>query len=226
MKCDAIAPYYEMVEHLSFGKRLEHSRYAFLNEIKTAENALVCGGGDGRFLAHLLRVNPSVKVDFVDLSPAMIARAKARIASTDRSAFPRVNFYEGDLRNFSPRRGAYDLVVTNFFLDCFSDAEVVEIVAQLTAWATPDAEWLVSDFQETTGPLSRLCSKGIIRGLYAAFRITTGLRVTRLPDFAAALASAGFQRDSEESIAGGLLHSSLWRRAPRPELAKAPRPRP
>jgi hypothetical protein len=57
MDCDGIAPHYEVLEHLSFGKLLEQRRFAFLGETGTLDRAVICGGGDGRFLARLLRTN-------------------------------------------------------------------------------------------------------------------------------------------------------------------------
>ena len=52
----------------------------------------------------------------------------------------------------------------------------------------------------------------IIRSLYAAFWVTTGLRTNRLPDYRSALAAAGFELQSEEYACGGLLVSELWQR--------------
>jgi ubiquinone/menaquinone biosynthesis C-methylase UbiE len=171
----------------------------------------VCGGGDGRFLARLLHLNPAVQVDFVDLSPRMIDLAERRAAGMGHAARARVRFYVGDIREFEPRGEGYDLIVTHFFLDCFPDPELAIVVASLARWAAPDATWIVSDFRESKGPIGRIWAKGVTRLLYAAFRLITGLRVTRLPQYESAIASASFLMRCEENALGGLLHSSLWR---------------
>jgi SAM-dependent methyltransferase len=216
MNCDAIAPYYEALEHLSFGRRLEQMRFAFLQEARASRRAIVCGGGDGRFLARLLRANPAVQVDFVDLSSKMIEVAEKRITGMGWAARRRVRFHAGDIREFAPGPVEYDLIVSHFFLDCFSDAELADVVGSLADWAAPDVTWIVSDFRETQGPIGRIWTSGVTRGLYAAFRLTTGLRVTRLPKYLPAIAEAGFRLRHEENALGGLLHSSVWGRRFRP----------
>jgi ubiquinone/menaquinone biosynthesis C-methylase UbiE len=134
MNCDRIAPYYEFLEHLSFGKSLERRRCAFLRETQTSKRAIVCGGGDGRFLARLLRTNSRVLVDFVDLSPGMIELAERRVAAMGPAYRARVRFYVGDVGEFQAQPKCYDLIVTNFFLDCFSETELSTIVARLAGW--------------------------------------------------------------------------------------------
>jgi ubiquinone/menaquinone biosynthesis C-methylase UbiE len=210
MNCNRIATYYETIEHLSFGRHLEHRRFAFLGDTKTSRRAIVCGGGDGRFLARLLRVNARVEVDFVDLSSRMITLTEQRIEGMGRTFRERVRFHTGDVRNLDAPADCYDLIVTHFFLDCFSNEELDEVVGRLTRWGTPQVKWIVSDFREAGGPLGRLWTRGVIGGLYMAFRFTTGLRVTRLPRYKAALARAGYILRFEEEALAGLLHSSVW----------------
>lgn len=210
MNCDGIARYYEAVERLSLGNCLEQRRFAFLGEARTSQRAILCGGGDGRFLARLLRENSAVQVDFVDLSPRMIELAERRITNMGRTFRRRVVFYQVDIREFAARSPQYDLIATHFFLDCFTGAELENVIQRLASWAIPSAKWIVSDFHEAEGLLGSWSSRAFIRGLYAAFRLTTGLRVTRLPDYQAALRREGWVPKYEEERLGGLLHSSLW----------------
>jgi ubiquinone/menaquinone biosynthesis C-methylase UbiE len=210
MNCDRIARYYEAFEHLSFGRSLERSRFAFLGEASASRRAMLCGGGDGRFLARLLCENSSVEVDFVDLSPKMIQLAERRVAGLGRQFQQRVRFHCGDIREFKPRPEGYDLIVTHFFLDCFREQDLEQVVVRIANCGAPQGRWIVSDFHEADGLIGRIWTGAIIHSLYAAFRLTTGLRVSRLPDYAAALARKGYRLRSEERALGGLLHSSLW----------------
>ena len=220
MDCNGIASYYEVLEHLSFGKRLEERRFAFLAETGTVQSAIICGGGDGRFLARLLRLNSRVEVDFIELSPKMVEIAERRIASMGRAFRRRVRFCVGDIREFEPRARRYDLIVTHFFLDCFTDPQLTNVVELLAKWGTPQARWVVSDFAEANGAIGRSWTRAVIRSLYAAFRLTTGLRVTRLPNYGAELARRGYLLLCEENALRGLLHSSVWKA--RPAKAREP----
>ncbi len=210
MNCDRISRFYNALEHLSFGNYLENCRTAFLAEMAKSRNAIVCGGGDGRFLARLLRANPHVEVDYVKLSPQMVRLAEQRVASIGHAFLERVKFHVVDILEFGQRPGGYDLIVTHFFLDCFSDLELAHVVLHLAGCAAPDARWVVADFCEADGPVGRIWTRAVIRSLYAAFKFTTGLRVTRLPDYMAALAREGFLLRAEKTALKGLLRSSLW----------------
>jgi hypothetical protein len=212
MNCDFIAPYYQTLEYASFGKALERSRWAFLSAAAISRNAILCGGGDGRFLARLLRANSEVRVDFVDLSPCMVELAERRLTAMGRAFRSRVRFYVADLRTFEPPQSAYDLIVTHFFLDCFTDTEVAGLAVQLASWAAPQAQWIVSEFEQAPGRIAGFWTRLAIRALYAAFRVSADLRVTRLPRYEQALRSAGFYLQRREQALGGLLGSSLWRR--------------
>jgi hypothetical protein len=151
-----------------------------------------------------------VEVDFIELSPKMIELAERRVSGMGQTFRERVKFRAGDVRECPLRLDGYDLIVTHFFLDCFSESEVAGLVSRLAQWATPGALWVLSEFREAEGAIGRIWTRGVIWGLYLAFRFTTGLQVTRLPDYVAALSREGFCARREERALGGLLHSSVW----------------
>jgi ubiquinone/menaquinone biosynthesis C-methylase UbiE len=212
MNADPIARYYQSLEYLCFGRTLEKRRFAFLTETRASRYAVLCGDGDGRFLERLVRINEGVRVDFVESSVKMIERAKTRIAGATRDVRTRVRFYAADIRDFQPSERTYDLIASHFFLDCFTDSEAAVVVARLAGWAAPGARWIISEFRETEGAVGRIWSRSVIRSLYFAFRITTDLRVSQLPNYAALLSNAGFSLRAEQNALAGLLTSTLWQR--------------
>ena len=212
MNADRIARHYQSLEYLCFGSALEKRRFAFLTQAGSSLYALLCGGGDGRFLERLVRSNPEVRVDFVESSAKMVERAKSRIAAADCDARARVRFYATDIRDFEPQQRAYDLIASHFFLDCFTESEAAVVVARLAGWAAPGARWIISEFRETEGAVGRVLSRCVIRSLYFTFRVTTDLRVTELPNYSVLLSNAGFGLRAEQTALGGLLTSTLWQR--------------
>jgi len=130
--CDRLAPYYHLLETIAFGPTFQNARCAFLPEVASARYALLCGDGDGRFLARLLQTNPQVTVDFVDLSARMIQLAQQRAAALGPTHLERVQFFRQDVTEFVPTSsGTYDLVATHFFLDCFAQEEISQIVSRI-----------------------------------------------------------------------------------------------
>ncbi len=212
VNCDLIAPWYEPVEHLSFGHALERRRTAFLNRIGPVRNAISCGEGDGRFVAELLRANPNVQVTAVDASARMTQLAERRVIAMGADFASRGRFYRADVNSFTPPAGPYDLIATHFFFDCFATNELERIIPRIAAWAAPRAQWIVSEFQQPPDPLAHLWTGAVIRSLYGAFRVTTGLRTTHLPSYRPALVAAGFKLQQQETACAGLLISEMWRR--------------
>jgi len=204
-----IARAYRWMEYASFGTLLERTRYFRLPLLQHSQRALILGDGDGRFLARLTRANPGIAVDSVDCSRGMIRLAQAR---SNPVAAERVNWHQADARIWRPPNCSYDLVVTHFFLDCFSNDEVQQLVGQLLPYLAQDGVWINSDFVIPQRGWMRWPSRIIVRGLYVAFFFLAGLRTQRLPDDASALQCAGLILEHRDSLAGGLLKSEVWRK--------------
>jgi SAM-dependent methyltransferase len=203
-----LARAYRWMEAVTFGPFLMRARCAFLAETTRSRRALILGDGDGRFTARLLAANPTVLIDAVDASPAMLQQLL-------RNAAPhaaRVHTHIADARTFQPP-GNYDLIASHFFLDCLTTAEVAALSARLRAGAAPGALWLVSDFAIPLGPV-RLVAAPLVAALYRAFGLLTGLRIRSLPDHRSALATAGFRLAVKRNLLAGILVSELWTPAP------------
>ena len=121
MDCDRIARAYRWIEYLSFGRELERRRFRHIPHVADACHALILGGGDGRFLARLMRQNPRARAEYVDCSPRMLSLARSR-AGGDR-----VSYRLSDARALPLAPESFDLIVTNFFLDCFDEADAAEV---------------------------------------------------------------------------------------------------
>ncbi len=196
------------MEYASFGAALHRRRCYFLSELD-AHHVLLLGDGDGRFLAEFVRRYPSVRIDVLDCSRRMLALAAHRAPACDR-----IHFHHSDaVRDPLPGRD-YDLIVTHFFLDCFTPTELCDLVAKISAAAAPNARWILSEFHLPPAGWRRLRAKLWIGSLYFAFRVLTGLRARALPDYVAALRlrSQGFERRTQDLASAGLLTSELWKR--------------
>ena len=202
---DGIARVYQWLEYLTLGPLLERTRNQFLAQLGTCRSALVLGDGDGRFTARMMKRHGEMRVHAVDLSPVMLGLLEARVARV--GARERLRTAVGDALKFTPD-GPVDLVVTHFFLDCLTQQEVASLVRRLRPYLAEGALWVVSEFQVPKGWL-RGPGWLLIRGLYGAFRVLTGLRVTRVPAYGQVLGAAGLMRVGERR-AMGVLRAELW----------------
>ncbi len=207
---DRIARLYRWLEYLTLGPLLKRTRDYHLEHLAGCKQALVLGDGDGRFTAQMMARYPEMRVQAVDLSLAMVKLLEARVARV--GARDRLRTTVGNALKFVPE-GPVDLVVTHFFLDCLTQEEVLLLTKRLKPHLTKGGMWLVSEFQVPNGWL-RVPGWLLIRGLYLAFRMVTGLRVTRVPAYRGPLRLARFVRVREHLEMGGLLTTELWRVRP------------
>ena len=203
---DHIARAYRWLEYLTLGPLLARTRNCYLGLLHDRSHALILGDGDGRFTAALLTQNPQIQAEAIDLSRVMLRLLGDRCA--DHSS--RLQTHHCDVRTFTPVNSP-DLVVTHFFLDCLTQPEVDALVDRLTPNLTPNALWVVSDFRIPDG-LLRWPAWIYIRLLYFAFRLLTGLRTTRLPNYTAALKRHGFKIVASRHRMAGVLTSEVWQR--------------
>lgn len=206
---DWLAPHYAWVETLTFGGLLQWCRTALLADLTDARRVLVLGEGDGRFLAAFLAANRGATVDVVDASAGMVELARRRVADDGR-----VRWHVEDARRLELQSSAFDLVVTNFWLDCFPAAELERLVPRLAGALAPGGRWLVGDYaMPQGGSVRRAATRAALAGMYAAFRLTTRIPAGRLVDPAPLLRAAGLEAVRAESRLGGFLAATLWRRA-------------
>lgn len=206
MSFDRLAPFYRVMEFLAAGGKLQRCRTAFLDEIPVMRRLLLVGEGHGKFLPKCVRRFPEAEIVVVDLSQRMLEISRAQVSSD------RVTFIHADFLEWDAPHGKFDLIVTNFFLDCFPPEELAAVVEKLGQLAAPDADWLLADFQIADAGLARWRSRVILALLYRFFRIVTGLRASALVPPDDALGRAGFTLHRQVIREWGLLKSEWWRR--------------
>ncbi|MCB1318277.1 MAG: class I SAM-dependent methyltransferase, partial [Leptospiraceae bacterium] len=219
---DAIAPYYDALLWVTSGSTILRSQTALLPEIyeraKTIRSIAVIGGGTGAFLDALLNRWPESiplpDVYSIDASERMLRISRARMARKHPDSLHRLYFIHRRLpwRTDKPPPGwpRFDLIITNYVLDCFDDATVAQVQSQLHQLLKTNGLWLCVDFYvQQPGRIRRVLARTIIRGLYLFFHITTGLRPTRLPAYDRFFSEHDYRLRAEKTHAFQLIRARL-----------------
>ncbi len=222
---NSIARPYQYLEYLTLGPALQNCRTHHIPALLNQKNALILGDGDGRFTAQLLSTSPHLHATAIDTSSTMLTLLEARNAPNAH----RLTTHQANALTFTPTH-PHDLIVTHFFLDCLTQPDLEALIHRLTPALQPNALWLISDFRIPTGSM-RLPARLLVRSLYLAFRILTGLRTARLPDHATPLTAAGFTQIAGHLSLAGLLTTQLWQltapeSTPTKESMPVPTPKP
>lgn len=211
MSFDRLAPHYGWMETVLAGPRLQACRTAWLGELDGCRRVLLAGAGHGRILRPLLHRYPLVSVTCVDASARMLAAARthATAAGLDPA---RLEFVQARLPDWTPPPANFDVIVTNFFLDCFPAAELRSVIASLATAAAPGARWLVADFALPPRGPARWRAQAVHALMYAFFRLTTRLPAHQLTPPDALLAAHGFRLHRRRTSEWGLLQADCWQR--------------
>ena len=210
MSFDLVAPHYRWLETIVFGNALQHARTHWIDKFARPKRTLIVGEGNGRFLCELLRVYPRLEVDCVDASNTMLQLSRMRVRRTFPESFSHVHFFCEDILKWSPRK-SYDLLVTHFFLDCFSRNELSLIIEKLAHAARPGTVWLIADFTIPRQRFARARAQLLLSLMYAFFRAAAGISARELVDATPYLNKNGFSRVSGKLLRARLVKSDLFR---------------
>ena len=206
MSFDRLAPFYRAMEFITAGGKLQRCRTTFLGEIPVPRKILLAGEGHGRFLPECVGRFPEAEIVMVDISARMLDIARSKVDSQ------RVEFVHADFLEWDGPAANFDLIATNFFLDCFPEDPLAVVVSKLGKCATSEAHWLLADFEIALTPLAGFRSRVILAMLYAFFRIVCGLKARTLIRPNDDLEKAGFTLRRRQTHDWGLLKSEWWRR--------------
>ncbi|WP_417737635.1 class I SAM-dependent methyltransferase [Rosistilla oblonga] len=212
---DRLAPWYQTLEQLRFGKALQNGRVSLLPAVlehlqsRSSDDdpeVLFLGDGDGRLLEAFLASCPTARVTSVDISPPMVALQKSRVGHRGRA----VQWQVADVEDIEFPAGRFALVVTPFFLDCFDAAELGRLIPRIAGWLTPAAAWYVVDFQIPPSGLRRLWGRFWLATMHTFFRWQTGLRSRQVVDPAPILQTCGFSPKHDQQAHAEMIRSTLY----------------
>ena len=211
MNFDRLAVHYPWMEQVYAGGLMQRCRVAFLPRVIYCRRALLAGEGTGKFLAELLRNHPDAEVVCVEQSTSMIQQARRRLAR-ERLDISRVRFEQADVLAWTPPPGQFDLIVTNFFLDCFRLEQLERLIPMLARSAASGATWLVADFRLPENGWRRLRAAINLAALYAFFKLSTSLSANWLTPPDELLRTAGFELVERRLANFGFTHADCWRK--------------
>lgn len=100
----------------------------------------------------------------------------------------------------------YDVVITPFLLDNFTDGALQKIFLQLDAALEPKGIWLYSDFQNT----NVLWQKAVLKIMYLFFRSFCGIDATHLPDVDTWFGQKKYQLKEEKIFLKGFVAARVY----------------
>jgi tRNA (cmo5U34)-methyltransferase len=197
-----IAPVYDLLTRIVFGSAMKKAQVHFFDQVSHRAKVLIIGGGTGWIARELLNIKPLTLITYIDASDKMISKAKTLL-----SAFNTVRFIHGTEHDI-PEGQVYDVVITNFYFDLFSDHVLSENISLIGRHLSAEGKWLVADFIDH----NKRWQKAMLSVMYGFFQITASLAAVSLPDWRRCMLKKGFREMGSEEFYGGFIRSSVFKK--------------
>lgn len=205
---DRLARGYDLLARLVYGNALRRAQTELLERFSPGFTVLVVGGGSGWMLVQLLRRMQPKRVTYVDLSPGMLALARARVARELPEALHKVDFVEADATSLELAVKS-DVLVTHCLLDMFGPETLPALMERLWRQLREGGVWYFSDFRiADRWPMSWV-SRFLVWVMYRVFRLACRIEAERLPDFGALFGEAGWVSFADKHYFGGMIEARL-----------------
>jgi ubiquinone/menaquinone biosynthesis C-methylase UbiE len=204
---DAVAPFYDSLSRLVFGRSHVNAQIEQLKNIPVGARILIAGGGTGWVLEEIARVHASgLVITYVEISAKMIGRAKKRASGNNI-----VHFVHAGIEQFTPP-GKFDVIHTAFLFDNFSASRVNLVFNQLDDLLEEGGLWLFCDFK--LKPQDRFGWKHImLKMMYLFFRLLARVEAKKLHEVEALFGSKNYQIISRKAHYRGFIASIIFRKS-------------
>jgi ubiquinone/menaquinone biosynthesis C-methylase UbiE len=162
---DWIAPVYDQLKFIVFGRTLERATSEILESVKPSDTVLIVGGGTGKVLNYLTHVTC---IDYVEKSKNMIRKAKRRNQKG-------IHFIHCDFLEWETAK-KYDFILLPFFLDVFDEANLIKVVKKVKTLSKPTSLIQVTDFQKSNSFVKSF----LIKLMYFFFRHVSSLEGSKI----------------------------------------------
>jgi ubiquinone/menaquinone biosynthesis C-methylase UbiE len=177
-----------------------------VKEIPANSRILIVGGGTGWVLEEIAKIHANgLTITYVDSSAKMIALARARNVAGNI-----VTFIAAPIEETAPAE-VYDVVLTPFLFDNFTDHVMQKVFVQLHERLAPQGIWLFCDFQK---PIV-FWQKILLKVMYLFFKVSCGIEASALPDTEGCFARHGYKIRAQETFVKGFVVSRVYEKCER-----------
>ncbi|MBI4615911.1 MAG: methyltransferase domain-containing protein [Planctomycetes bacterium] len=192
-----LAPLYDLWS--LFTENRARARSLALAAIRDAESVLEVAVGTGETFARVLAANPAGRVEGIDLTPAMLERARARAARTGHSNH---RLAVGDAHRLEFAGGTFDVLLNSYLFDLLPEEDFLPVLAEFFRVLRPGGRLVLTNLAPGRGASYALWS-WIYRRAPA---LLGGCRGVELAPF---VGRAGFQNVRRETVTQGTIVSEI-----------------
>ncbi|NNC85518.1 MAG: class I SAM-dependent methyltransferase [Bacteroidia bacterium] len=200
-----LAGLYDLLKQLVFGNALNRAELHSIEWLKECDTVLILGGGTGKFLESLIRLNVK-QIIYVELSDKMIEKTKKRIEKNNENT-SRVIFVQKSWEEYVPEE-PIDAIVCNFFLDMYPEHSIKRIIDHNSLSMKQGGIWYITDFY-LQAESARL-NKYLVKTMYAFFVTMCSIEARQLPNIFSCFSAKEF--DEKVRLESNYLRQSIFQK--------------
>lgn len=172
---DNVASFYDRLSRLVYGDAILQSHLFLINAIPANSAILIVGGGTGYILEEISKKHVSgLQITYAEISKKMLVLSRKRNTANNTVLFKNESIHDAHFRQM------FDVVITPFFFDNFTDSTTQIIFDKMNALLKPSGLWLLGDFQLSKQNV--LWQKLLLKFMYFFFWIFCNIEASHLPD--------------------------------------------
>ncbi len=195
--------FYDSLARLVYGKALVNAQVYLLKHIPENAKVLIVGGGTGWILEELVRIRPSgLQITYVEIAPNMMALSKKRNIGNNQ-----VTFINDAIENID-LIADFDIVLTPFLLDNFTNENLIKVFNRITILLKPDALWLNTSFQLT----DKWWQPVMLQSMFILFKVICNIEASKLPAIDKCFEEKHFKLVKQQCFFGEFIGARVYRK--------------
>lgn len=206
---DKIAPYYDRMSRLVFGRAQVNAQLGLLEHIKPGSSILIAGGGTGWILEALAKKYPeSLHITYIEISGAMLDISRKKNYGRNK-----VEFIHLAIEDFTTQQ-LNDTIITPFLFDNFSAERATKTFILLNNLLRKGGNWLFTDF--TYNQTAPLWQRLLLRMMYLFFHAVSHVEASSLPDMETLFIKHSYVPASRSAWYAGFIQAIAYYKESRP----------
>jgi ubiquinone/menaquinone biosynthesis C-methylase UbiE len=200
---DNSAYFYDRLSHVIFGQALVKSQVYLLRFVPPNSSVLIVGGGTGWILEEMTNMHYSgLEITYVEISAKMTTLAKKRTTGINK-----ITFINDAIENTNIDR-QYDVVITPFLLDSFTEDTLEKTFAHMHQQLKPKGLWLICDFQLTGIQWQKI----LLKTMYLFFKIVCRIETFTMPTIENQFTKRNYAKLDNRTFYADFIISSVYKK--------------
>jgi len=194
--------FYDRLSRIVYGKALIMAQVYLLQYVPADAKVLIVGGGTGRILEELSkRQSSGLTITYVEIATKMMALSKKRNTGNNH-----VVFITDAIENVS-RPPGFDVVITPFLFDNFTEQTTQKVFSHLHALLKPSGLWLNCDFQLS----GKWWQRFLLKSMFLFFRMVCHIEASKLPDIDKQFNEHHYKAIAQQTFFGDFILSRVYK---------------